>query len=105
MSTPTRFFIWVLLWASALLAALAWTARAGAVTPAPRSASSNSPRWRVSETSNFRIYSYGAQPLDQKVADECEAIRDQVAVGWFGADAVQTWKPKCDVVLHPNLAG
>ncbi len=62
------------------------------------------PTWQVLETANFRILSYGLQPVDAAVGQACERLRDELCAKWHAADRAAAWTPKCDVVLHPNDA-
>jgi hypothetical protein len=59
--------------------------------------------WQVLETANFRILSYGSQPVDAGVGTACERLRGELCSKWH-ADRGVAWTPKCDVVLHPNDA-
>jgi hypothetical protein len=61
-------------------------------------------RWHVTETRNFRIYSYGTRLLDPRIASRCEALRSQVALAWLGEDEDRRWTPKCVLVMHATHA-
>jgi peptidase MA superfamily protein len=60
--------------------------------------------WQILETANFRILSYGQQPVAAQVGRACERLRDELVARWHTANSVPAWTPKCDVVLHPNDA-
>ena len=60
--------------------------------------------WQVLETANFRILSYGSQPVDGRVGEACERLRDELCAKWHAVEGAGVWTPKCDVVLHPNDA-
>jgi hypothetical protein len=60
--------------------------------------------WHVLETTNFRVLSYGAQPVDARVGQACERLRDELCAKWHVVEGATDWTPKCDVVLHPNDA-
>jgi hypothetical protein len=97
----------IVLQATASLVALVLVSKCAAAreamrrpTPSPRSA----PRWRVTETLNFRIYSFGAQPLSPLVAAQCEQLRSDVARRWIDARGLGAWRPKCTLVLHSTRA-
>jgi hypothetical protein len=72
-----------------------------AKTSRPRPAEKVS--WHITETDNFRVLNYGARPVDSAVGRDCERLREHLAVQWLG-DPTGSWKPKCDVVLHPSDA-
>jgi len=61
-------------------------------------------RWYLTETRNFRIYSFGSRKLDPQVAAQCEAARSRLVKTWFAADKDQPWRPKCALVLHGSRA-
>jgi hypothetical protein len=48
--------------------------------------------------------SYASQPVDARVGQACERLRDELCAKWHVAETVAAWTPKCDVVLHPNDA-
>lgn len=58
-------------------------------------------RWHITETDNFRVLNYGLRPIDAVIGKNCEVLRARLSDQWLG-DASATWKPKCDVVLHPS---
>jgi hypothetical protein len=60
--------------------------------------------WQVLETANFRILSYGVQPVDAQVGQACECLRNELCAKWHAAEGTAAWCPKCDVVLHPSDA-
>ncbi len=59
--------------------------------------------WHITETDNFRVLNYGTRPLDRAIGQSCERLRTRLAVQLLGKVS-GSWKPKCDVVLHPSDA-
>jgi len=75
-----------------------------ATNPAPES-SAPSPftrPTRFSESSNFVVRSYLAQPRADEVARHCETLCGQLHDALLGEDESRVWQPKCEVVLHPS---
>jgi len=58
-------------------------------------------RWHITETDNFRVLNYGLRPIDAAIGKNCEVLRVRLSDQWLGKSQ-GTWKPKCDVVLHPS---
>ncbi|HEY1602808.1 MAG TPA: hypothetical protein VGG64_24605 [Pirellulales bacterium] len=90
------------------LLAVAWFGFSERPALAKRSArgslASNAPRWHVTETLNFRIYSFATHPLDPHVAAHCEDFRAQVSRAWLVNDHGRQWSPKCTIVMHATEA-
>lgn len=55
----------------------------------------------VVETGSFRIRHTGQAALAEKLGEIAEAKRAEIFSRWSGPPA-GSWKPKCDIVLHPN---
>ncbi len=81
-------------------------ARAWAACPCSQCAANPTAKsartWHAVETANFRILNFGAEPVAQQAAQECEAIRKRLVRQWLGEVGDQAWSRKCVVVLHPN---
>jgi hypothetical protein len=60
--------------------------------------------WHVFETANFRILSYGTAPVNAETAAACERLRDGLTRKWLPDVELDTWTPKCQLLLHPNNA-
>jgi hypothetical protein len=91
-----------------MLVAVAWFGLGERPALAKRSARgsvvSTAPRWHVTETPNFRIYSYASRPPDPHVAAYCEDFRAQLSRAWLGDDQDRQWSPKCTIVMHATQA-
>ncbi len=90
-------------------AAHAAETRAAAVRPSAAAISFKS-SWLVTESANFRVLVYGAQPASRQICDSCETLRSQLIEKWLGAGAAQKavsepWSPKCDIIIHSTAAG
>ncbi len=60
--------------------------------------------WLVQETASFRVFCRKDSPEARRLPAACEALRRQLQETWFG-EAAESWSPRCDVVLHPGVAG
>jgi hypothetical protein len=70
----------------------------------PVSARRQAACWHVRETANFRILSFGSQPVSAATGEACEQLRSDLCQSWVGSSELADWSPKCDLVLHPNDA-
>jgi tetratricopeptide (TPR) repeat protein len=57
--------------------------------------------WNVAETTNVRVFHRQQRELAEKVARLAEQTRVEMQRKWFDID--QTWNPRCDIYLHPNV--
>ena len=57
---------------------------------------------RFSESNNFLVRSYLAQPRADEVARQCETLCGELHKMLLGEDESRVWQPKCEVVLHPS---
>ncbi len=90
---------------AAVLLALATVSPLHAARPGGQpAAASGAPKWHIAETANFRVLCYGRQAPGQAVGPLCEQTRDQLVAQWLPANTPSGWRPKCDIVLHPNDA-
>jgi hypothetical protein len=60
--------------------------------------------WLVQETASFRVFCRADFAGGQRLPSACEALRRQLQETWF-AEAAPEWSPRCDIVLHPTVAG
>lgn len=60
--------------------------------------------WRRVETTNFDVWCRFSAAEAQEVAEACERVRDHLMQTWIGATEHAAWTPRCELVLHPNLA-
>ena len=59
--------------------------------------------WRILTSANFRISTRSSKvPLDRLPA-VCESLRTALQAVWLGTDHADTWRPRCDVVVHRTL--
>ncbi|HEX4130751.1 MAG TPA: hypothetical protein VHZ24_11970 [Pirellulales bacterium] len=94
---------------TAVLWALAATASAECTCATPGCTghtSWQSGSWRLVQTANFRVCVLATEAEALSLAISCEQLRGHLCDKWlgpFGVDAaVQTWSPKCYVVVHPT---
>jgi hypothetical protein len=55
--------------------------------------------WKLSETTNFRIYHNQSREYAETVARICEHTRVEMQKKWFGTTGPD-WNPRCDVFLY-----
>jgi hypothetical protein len=60
--------------------------------------------WFVVETANFQACCQDSQSTAKQLAKNAEALRLKLQAKWLGDEAPAPWTPKCQIVLHPNLA-
>ncbi len=60
--------------------------------------------WLVQESASFRIFCRANFADARRLPAACEALRRQLQETWFG-EAAAAWSPRCDIVLHPTVAG
>ncbi len=60
--------------------------------------------WFVVETDNFQACCQDSQSTAKQLAKNAEALRLKLQAKWLGDEAPAPWIPKCQIVLHPNLA-
>ena len=60
-------------------------------------------RWFVVDTVNFRICCIESEVSATQLAESAEKLRSEFGSKWLGKDAIEPWKPRCQIVLHPNL--
>ncbi len=94
-----RYFFWLVGLLAVILMGTKPTSSAKASPPRPAEAVS----WHITETDNFRVLNYGTRPVDRAIGKSCERLRTRLAVQWL-VKVSGSWKPKCDVVLHPSDA-
>ncbi len=94
-----------------VLVLVAGVARAGESPVKRQSPSENvvaksyeSQGWLVQETVSFRVFCRTGNPDAARLPEACEALRRQLQETWLGAGSTE-WSPRCDVVLHPTVAG
>lgn len=59
-------------------------------------------KWFLGESENFRVWTRISQESSRSVASNCEELRSQVRIRWFGNGSSVNWLPKCELVLHPT---
>jgi hypothetical protein len=59
--------------------------------------------WHVADSPNFQVCSLQSDAEARRVALQCECLRNALTTTW-NPDA-ETWGPRCQVVLHANVAG
>ena len=59
---------------------------------------------RFSESNNFLVRSYLAQPQADEDARHCESLCCELHKTLLGEEESRVWEPKCEVVLHPSRA-
>ncbi|MBI2478677.1 MAG: hypothetical protein HYV60_08600 [Planctomycetia bacterium] len=57
---------------------------------------------RFSESTNFVVRSYLAQPRADEDARHCESLCCELHKTLLGEEEARVWQPKCEVVLHPS---
>lgn len=76
----------------------------GKPTPAKaKSPTISEGNWVALESDNFRIRFQGAAEPAKELLAKAEDARKAIFARWT-TPAVSTWKPKCDLVLHPTAA-
>jgi hypothetical protein len=60
--------------------------------------------WLVQESASFRVFCRADYVDARRLPSACEALRRQLQETWFG-EATEPWSPRCDIVLHPTIAG
>jgi hypothetical protein len=83
------------------------TARAGEGLASPKpgvTRTYESQGWRVLESPSFRVFCRTNLAEAGRLSEACEALRRQLQNTWFG-NAVEEWSPRCDIVVHPTVAG
>jgi hypothetical protein len=60
--------------------------------------------WLVQESDTFRVYCLPNLAEAKRLPQACESLRRQLQETWF-ADAAKAWTPRCDIVVHPSVAG
>jgi hypothetical protein len=60
--------------------------------------------WLIQETDSFRVFCRAVSPVAKRLPEACEALRRQLQQTWLGTAGAE-WSPRCDVVLHPTVAG
>jgi hypothetical protein len=60
-------------------------------------------QWYVAETDNFQACSLDSQATAKQLATTAESLRTKLQTKWLGNDSQESWNPKCQIVLHPNL--
>ena len=94
--------------------AIAWAA-AGAAEPCPTAAASSggcgvacqvyrSGSWIVEETTNFHICRPAGGRPQPGVGQKFEALRLELCQSWSVRTGVESWQPKCHIVLHSTVA-
>lgn len=61
--------------------------------------------WKIVETPSFRCQSQLAWPAARELAASCEAWKTALQEHWLGDDTSDVWHPRCEVIVHPSLAG
>jgi hypothetical protein len=59
--------------------------------------------WHVADSPNFQVCSLQGDAEARRVALHCECLRNALTRSW-NSDA-DTWRPRCQVVLHAHVAG
>jgi hypothetical protein len=57
--------------------------------------------WHMTESENFRIYSYGTCPISPRTVQACEDTRAELVARWL-RQPLRAWSPRCDLVIHPD---
>jgi hypothetical protein len=60
--------------------------------------------WLIQETGSFRVVCRRDSTDAARLPLACEALRRQLQTTWLG-DATGEWSPRCEVVVHPTVAG
>ena len=60
--------------------------------------------WLVQESASFRVFCRADYRDAKRLPAACEALRRQLQETWLG-ESTSDWSPRCDIVLHPTLAG
>jgi len=58
--------------------------------------------WTVVESPNFRCYCQLAEADARRLAKCCETWRGCLRKTWITSPDAQSWRPKCDVHVHPH---
>jgi hypothetical protein len=58
--------------------------------------------WRIADSPNFQVCSLQNDAEARRVALQCECLRNALTRTWNPEAA--TWKPRCQVVLHADMA-
>lgn len=61
--------------------------------------------WLILKSANFRICTQGAELKLDELPAMCESLRSILQDTWLGRNDAPIWSPRCDVIVHPTLAG
>lgn len=61
--------------------------------------------WFVVETADFQVFGRESYQETKKTAANCMNTRDRLREYWLGEGSREKWAPKCQIVIHANLAG
>lgn len=60
-------------------------------------------RWRIWQTGNFRVCTLDPDLRLSELPAKCEELKVQVESAWFKGSESQSWRPRCDVIVHKSL--
>lgn len=59
--------------------------------------------WHVQETEQFQVCVQSGFQEAEQIARLCEQLLTETRMSWLDdADSAATWRPKCQIILHPN---